>query len=375
MRWAGAGEAPKNTQMKKRKIPIAILATLVLVFHVPACMQVETPEREISFQVASHVASVTKTDDYAASYGGVPFGAYAWYKGENPTDDADFMTNQKVIYDGAYWKPDGTTYYWPRSGSLDFICYSPYAASGGPAVTEDRITWTGWNVAANPDVDLMYATKAPGQTGPATTYYYNGVPTLFHHALAQVAVNVRLAYSEKEASTGDKTRWKVTVHDITLKNLYTTGSLSLSLGDDGRTWVAPATWTTSGSATDIALDCSELPAEISDETLRPVGESFLVLPQTLGTTTYVDMEISILTEHDKGDGYQTFLTESHIHVGGTLSSTALPAWGVNHRITYTFVLAPSLPTEEGGVQIPTEVHFDPAVDGWQEVTLNMNINI
>ncbi len=342
-----------------------------------ACAQVETEDRAIAFQVASHVASLTKADDYTADYAAVPFGAYAWYKGESPADDADFMTNEEVGYYAISdsWTTTATTYYWPRSGSLDFICYSPYAVPG-PAVTEDRITWSSWNVSENPGVDLMYATKAAGLTGPATTYYYNGVPTLFHHALAQVAVKLRLAYHEADPPTGDKTRWKVTVHGMTLRSLHTTGSLTLSLGDTG-SWVLPAsgTWTPSGTAGDLPLDCSSLPEQLTDETLYDLGAPMFVLPQTLGAANLVDMEISITTERDEGSGWQPFLTESHIHVGASLAAPELPAWGINHRITYTLILAPSLPTDDNGTRIPTEVRFDPAVGGWDDVTMEVSVDI
>jgi len=375
---AGAGEAPKKRQMKIRK-NIAYLTTVALMSLVAACSQVEMPmDRAIAFQVASHVASPTKADDYAVDYAAVPFGAYAWFKSENPADNADFMTNEKVAYNTEknVWTTTSATYYWPRGGKLDFICYSPYSENSGPVVAENSIQWTDWNVSDNPGVDLMYATKAAGLTGPTTTYYYEGVPTLFHHALAQVAVKLRLAYTEKESSTGDKTRWKVTVHSMSLKDVHTHGSLALNLGEGGA-WTLPAegTWTPAGTVASLPLDCSQLPAPLTDETVYEVGTPMFVLPQPLGDANYVDMEVTIETERDTGEGYKPFLTESHVHVSGALASTALPAWGINHRITYTFILAPSLPTDKDGAPVPTEVHFDPAVEGWQEVALNMSINI
>ena len=338
--------------------------------------QEERTDRAIAFAVARY-QSQTRADDYVVDYAAVPFGAYAWFKSENPADDADFMTNEKVAYNTEknVWTTTSATYYWPRGGKLDFICYSPYSENSGPVVAENSIQWTDWNVSDNPGVDLMYATKAAGLTGPTTTYYYEGVPTLFHHALAQVAFNVRLAYHEMEPPTGDKTRWTVTIHKMTLKNLHTTGSLTLALGADGENWVAPATWTPGTATADFALDCSQLPATISDETVRPVGGQLMVLPQLLDDTNYVDMEITVVTERDTGSGWQPFLTESHIHVHGALSTTALPSWDINHRITYTLTLSPSLQTTEGGVTAPAEVYFDPAVEGWQEVALNMNIDI
>ena len=212
-----------------------------MLFHSPAavgaCSHVDltTPaDRAISFQVVRSLPATRASEsDYKDAYSGVPFGAYAWYKGVTEATDSDFMTNQKVSYDGMYWAPEGTVYYWPGGGSLDFICYSPYSENNGPAVSEDAISWTDWSIVDNYGSDLMYATKATGLTGPVKTAYYNGVPTVFHHALSQVVFNLRLAYDEVEAETGDKTRWSVTVHDLTLTNVATTGSVTFSLAHVG----------------------------------------------------------------------------------------------------------------------------------------------
>lgn len=361
--------------MKQLRIHIAPLVFALAVL-VSACARVETPDLVISFQVASHASSLTKVDDYAADYVAVPFGAYAWFKSDNPADNAPFMVNQKVSFDGAEWRPEGSTYYWPRGGALDFICYSPYSANDGPVVDENAITWNSWNVAGNPGVDLMYATKAKGQTGPSSTFYYNGVPTLFHHALAQVALKVRLAYTESEAPTGDKTRWEVTVHGISLKQIHTSGSVTFSLADDGVTWNKPAggTWTPAGATGALPFDCSGLPL-LTDTDSRTVGQAQMVLPQSLADGSIVDFEVTINTYRDSGNGYQLFLTESHVHVGAKLASAQLPSWGINQRVTYTFTLAPSLPTEKSGEQEPTEIRFDPAVGDWDEVSLDMRINI
>ena len=125
-------------------------------------VQVELPESEVSFQVASLRPDTKAVGDYTD----IPFGAYAWFKGEDPADNTTFMTNQQVVFDATKnrWAPLGTTYYWPKSGSVDFICYSPYSAAGGPVVGENSIQYTGWDVSAQPTTDLLYADKASGQT-------------------------------------------------------------------------------------------------------------------------------------------------------------------------------------------------------------------
>ena len=98
-------------------IAAAALATLA------ACTmtQVSGPSQEISFS-----AMTRANTDYKDGYSGVPFGAFAWFKGDDPADNANFMVNQQVAYESAgnRWVPSGTTYYWPKSGKLDFICYS-----------------------------------------------------------------------------------------------------------------------------------------------------------------------------------------------------------------------------------------------------------
>ena len=367
------------------KIRSIILFVVVAAFAALAsCSKVEfaqegRPYRAITFEVARHaVRAGSDTTDYAAEFAGVPFGTYAWFKGENPANDTVFMSRQEVAFDGEHWATAGITYYWPNGGSLDFISYSPYIDSlpTVPTVTENSISWTGWSVAEHPTTDLMYATKAVGQTDNTHSYYYSGVPTLFHHALAKVGVNLRLAYTEKTAPTGDKTRWDVTVHGIRLRNIRTAGSLNLNLNADGRNWDRPDsnTWAPSGSPVDIVLDCSSLPLLDSMATFA-VDTTRLVLPQMLSGGQSADLEITVRTWRDTGAGWQLFLTESHVHVAVPLSTASLPKWGINQFINYNFVLTPSLAEDNGTELEPVTVTFDPAVGDWEQVSMNANIKL
>lgn len=364
-----------------------VLAAVFIAAGMVSCARTEmdAPARLISFQVARHSVVKTRADVKVSEYDDdTPFGAYAWYKGDTEADNTDFMTNEKVIFDGNVWKPAGAAYYWPKGGSLDFICYSPFSADSGPTVAESSISWTDWDIKENEGVDLMYATKAPGMTAPVTTYYYNGVPTLFHHALARVGVKLRLAYDEVVVADNDKTRWDVTVHSIKFKDIYSKGSLTLNLGEDGKEWDKPASnaWTVSGDPADITLDCSQLPM-LENTELHVVGSPQMVLPQAFGTSQMVDMEVTIRTWRDNGEGYYLFLTESHVHVGAYLKTSAISGWGINQNITYTFVLAPSHAENSGqdqdgdGLedQVPTVVYFDPAVDDWESIELTTSIQL
>ncbi len=377
--------------MNKKIFIIAVVAALALV----ACSkQQETgmteASQEIVFQVARY-KNVTKAEtDYKDNYQSIPFGAYAWYKGESASDNTDFMTNQPVGYDSGknVWAPTGTTYYWPKSGSIDFICYSPYTADGTnaplPTITENGISYPAWNVSQHPDVDVMYADKVTGLKNNTTTYYYNGVPTLFHHALAKVSFQIKQAYMNKTADTGDITSWKITVNDITVFDVLASGSLNLNLKSDG-TWEKPAgnVWDPTGGARDD-MHLLSTPLEL-DGTAQPLATDVMILPQELNNGQKVVLNVTIETYRDKNDGNgpQLVLTETGVNIDAYLQSGELDKWGINQNITYSFNIAPSLGTQTtddldgDGMPdvVPTVVYFDPAVSEWENITVNAGINL
>lgn len=346
-----------------------------------ACSRVQlnhSEDTEIRFQVAGYRASGAETKanaDYKTDYQSVPFGAYAWYKGDNPADNSDFMTNQKVTYNATnnVWFTEGVTYYWPKWGSLDFICYSPYSSTGVPEVEEGSIKYNSWDVSANQDIDLLYADKATGLTENLTTYYYSGVPVLFRHALAKVAFTMRLAYSEMTPETGDKTKWEVTLNSIAIKNIRTKGSLELTL--ENGLWTLPENrvWTPDNDKTDISFDCSQIQVFKTTEP-QTLSESFFVLPQALNLGQKIVLNLSIKTWRDTGNGYpeEPFIKETSIELNASLSTANVIAWGMNQNITYNLILAPSMSLD--GVK-PVEITFDPAEADWETIELNTQINI
>ena len=362
--------------MKKYLILIAAAVAALV-----SCSKVEEgnlSDNAISFQVARY--QNTKADapaDYKDAYQNVPFGAYAWYKGVSAADNTVFMTNQKVSYKQAdkVWTPEGITYYWPKTGSIDFICYSPYSADAkGITIAEDKIAFKDYVVAAD---DLMYGDKAVGLSDNAKTYYYNGVPVLFHHALAKLSFKVRAAYVEKKAETGDKTKWEITVSKVTLKDVRTTGSLELPL--DGTSWKLPANkvWTPADTKKDFALEVKDLKA-LTDEA-QPLGEGMLVLPQLLAQGPQIEIVLTIKTYRDTGNGYELLLTEKDIKASAYLALEKLPQWGINQDITYTFSIAPAAGSgsdpENPGTEVDpydpnlkdVEIIFDPAQAEWDVV--------
>lgn len=378
--------------MNKRLFFVAVAVFLALV----SCSKQQEgvgaeTSQEIVFQVARY-KNVTKAgnSDYKDAYQNIPFGAYAWYKGVSASDNTTFMNNQPVGYDPSKnaWTTIGTTYYWPKSGSIDFICYSPYTADGTsaplPTITENGISYPAWNVSLHPDVDVMYADKVTGITNNTTTYYYNGVPTLFHHALAKVSFQIKQAYMNKTADTGDTTSWEITVNSITVQNLLVSGTLDLTLNGDG-TWKKPAgdVWDSSAGVRDN-MNLLSTPLQL-DGSAQPLASNLMILPQSLSDGQKVVLNVTIKTYRDKNDGNgpQLVLTETGVDIAAFLQNGELNKWGMNQNITYSFNIAPSLGTETGGdldgdgipdVE-PTIVYFDPAVSDWENITVNAGINI
>lgn len=372
-----------------------ILISAVALAAITACSksQISAPEREITFQTARYMGGVTKAApaDYKDEYAAVPFGAFAWYKGVSASDNADFMTNQKVSFADPVWRPEGTTYYWPKSGSIDFICYSPYTADGTnaplPTITEDSMVYPAWDVAAHPDVDVMYADKVTGLTNNTTTYYYDGVPTLFHHALAKVNFQIKAAYTEvTDPETGTKTKWDIEVESVKVNNVLSSGSFTLNL--NGTSWDKPAgsVWTPDGTTTNMDLDLTGVPNPLVDGTVYNLDSDVFVMPQTLtGGNQEVVIKVTITTYRDinDGNGYVQVLQENGVEIQGNLSGGTMDAWKMNQNVTYSFNFAPSLGTtttddkDGDGIPdvIPTIVYFDPAVDEWENITVSAGINI
>ena len=327
----------------------------------------ERPASEIMFQVARHsVATKADPADYKDAYQEVPFGTYAWYKALNEQDNAPYIINKKVAYIESTntWMTVGTTYYWPYTGALDFISYSPYSEDGvaapAPVITENSISWsTPWNVDAHQNADVMYADKVVGINGNVNTFNhgYEGVPTLFRHALARLAFRLRTGFTSRTAG-GETTRWEIDINSMTLNDIFTTGTLTLNLAEDG-SWAKPESnaWTPETEATSRPLDVSAV-TTLTEE-MQNAGGSFFVLPQTLENQR-LTLTATIRTYRDTGEGEQLVITEENVECYAPLKTDKIDTWGINQFITYIITVNPVSDDE-------TEfILFDPAVEGWDE---------
>lgn len=196
------------------------------------------------------------------------------------------------------WRNRTTVDYWPLTGSLVFMGYSPYAnvsSKASIAVTDNKATLTVANFQTTTGswVDDLMWSDAVEATSNTTNYdadgtdatTYNGVPVVFHHALSQIAI---YAKTDKDYAAQDYT-FTITALSVTVDD-----NATLTVADDLTnaptvTWTEPAT-----DATRTVLNAAS-PALTTSFVKQ--GDSFLVIPQTL-TAAQDIITVTYQVEHN-----------------------------------------------------------------------------
>ena len=366
----------------KKYIIIAASALVALA----ACSKVETADlqKEINFEVANSI----KTKAFTGSvYNNGAFGTYAWF---NNTDD--FMVNEQVDLSGGVWKTVDNTYYWPKTGSVSFISYSPFEGTSNtagttPVVAKDKITYTGVTAGTT---DLMYADKATCSNNVNEvedgTNSYTGVPTIFRHALAKLSFKVQANFTEyDDATTGSHTEWEITLKSFKIHGFNTTGDLELNLNGDGKSWDKPVTtvdgvnynvWTNaSGATTDQELVASDI--VLTTTAVDLASATGYVLPQILTAGVQnVDINAHIKTTLANGK----IINEDFVKTINISEISTLKAWQINENIVYTIKFKPTASALNPGDAHDDDpedviIKFDPAVADWTNVDASATIQL
>ena len=358
-----------NKKMKK------LLLFAVAALMIGACAKVETPElqdqtrKEITFEVAKYV----QTKAAGSLYDNGAFGTYSWFTttGYAP---ADFMINEEVDMIGGAWKTKNNTFYWPKTGSVEFISYSPFngtnsSADSNPAITPTTITYTGVNTAAA-SIDYMYADKAIASKNinvvtDGIDSGYSGVPTIFRHALAKLSFNIKANFvTWTDSNTNTTTTWDVYVTSAKISGFKTTGDCALTLNTDAEgvtiPWDKP--YTTVGSNKYYVwtnLSGASAEQELIDATTYPTGvllttdaqelnaASGFVMPQILEDDTQkIELTIHITTHLANG----LDIEEDFNPVIDIKAISTLKAWEINQNIVYTINIKPTAKADGVGIQ-------------------------
>lgn len=336
-------------------VGVALTGCMKNEVYVPKC---ETP---ISFEVANYVAQTRANG--AFTYGS--FGVNAWSRDADPASSpVQMMTNEVVSPIGGNWTT-ATPYYWPINGTVDFIAYYPTTPiEAVPTIGydydgADTYEYTDYTVA---DVDLMYADKAIRFSANNTaadngtdlgigSYGFNGVPTLFHHALAKINFKVQNANPTAEGGF---------THEVIVKNIflkiYNQGSLTLT--NNGTTpasrgtWQLPTNnvWTPTDVNTFETLNWTGNVSLTTNTAVEYAARTQYVLPQAL-----VDDKQTITVEYEviQRQGLDEISRDSY-SVTSDLADWNLDSWEMNKNITYTISISKET----------TQILFAPAIEEW-----------
>lgn len=357
--------------------------------------------QEIDFQVAKALTTKAGGTFTGSVFTGDAFGAFAWQKinGEYLTEGSSlkyFMNAQKITKQSDVWKAEGKTYYWPKEGNIDFVCYAPYEAtswftlSGSADGKIDKLDASVTAVAAD-NADLLYSDKAVDCNSSETdqvndgTNAYNGVPVIFRHALAKVSVQVKgiLVNSAKDNVA------VITWLDGELRNVYKAGSLAMTLStnsdtDNTKKWAATnSIWSTEDNASNREDFTCALPNSgtvLTKDAQTVLAERF-VLPQALsnfddteiaaGKTDqdfYIKVEVKLyngdqLTDagtanvavKDNAVPYSSAIYEKAAKLSTMTGTGYTPYWKMGTKTNYVITVNP----------FTDEITFDPAVYEWE----------
>lgn len=244
------------------------------------------------------------------------FGVFAYYKAEGVTEDVapNFMYNQLVDKNGKY----SPTKFWPESGTIDFIAYSPMADktnNGIELLGDNKIVGLPslqFTLPATANTDLLVSSAIQGTSGE--------IQLTLGHKLSKVTFKVTPPTAEGTT---------ITITDIKLTGVNTVATYSFKDG-----------WNT-----------LETPKEFAAST---DGE-FYMIPQSV-TDIKAIISFSVEVEDTSlANGSFTFTKTSTV----ALNSVAAPNWETNKQYNYT--INPTTSLDAVTISATVEDWTDPAI--------------
>ena len=380
-----------------------IIIALAAVVAFTACTKTNPEEKkaeQISFQVANYVPATKANVSILPEVLDAGFNTKAYLRAAGSLDTYQpyFGTNGENVKwnaDKSEWAPVGGPYYWPKAEASVINFFSWFDKNGTPEVvnsaTATSMTWADRAVATTDNI--MYADPAwhfkknnnpatYGSTlGNAAGAATEGVPTLFHHALSQIALKAYLAKPEDDTDT----QWEVKISKAYFTKYYTTGTLALTATEPALTvintaeaWDAnSAAWTIAEGAAKDGSYGKEAEVEITAVTKAAANEVLAagsVLPQVFQETaegatepTVVNGEAQLAFNIYIKTTYKNGVSnEETFPVVVPLTDFDLNAWAMNTKCTYFIKIALG----------ENQILFDPAVVEYliSDVETEMTVN-
>lgn len=355
----------------RKNIVIALAACVALAACTKNELKPVEVDQQITFQAVVNKQSTKALLTNTSYPTGETFGTVA-YKVNDANSELYIPVSEVKYYTGspAYWSTEAP-YYWPKESgsSLTFYSYSPFnysetstSETGTPTAipvtpAATGLTFENYSVKDHQETDLMVADKKAGQTGntATTNSWAAGVPTVFHHMLAQiVAINFQTVEnasgnpvvkdyanghdgtSEHKYVAGDK---QFVVTDVHFENFFEQGTLIA-----GDSW----SWSSTGTATSSYPWYSEVSGmKFIKGKCTPRNTYYLVLPQDFNDESaklHVKYEIHTYTSAS------VYATEK-MDVSVPLKNLNAK-WEMNKKYTYTL-----------NIDLD-RIYWDPKVTDW-----------
>lgn len=347
-----------------------IIAAAALVAFT-ACTKIEdidtAPAKKITFQAASYVPQTKANVSIMPEFTSFPCKAFLHAAGYSETQNM-FGDNGEIIsaYTSgdvvtttpsqvAYWAPSHD-YYWPKDATsyVNFVAW--YDKNGAPTTsTETSLVWSNRTIQTSDNI--LFADEAwHYKQTPSAAYHMEsgvseGVPMLFHHALAQLCIKANVT-----KNTDDKTpahTWDVTLEDISLAGVFNQGTLSLTNSDLEATGTKAWTgsWATSGTAGSVTMSNVTTPLTTDAVDVLTMQN---VLPQTVTDNVVLNFKYNISYKYN-GEEYAHEKITAALQLNNI--TNAISAWEMNKKITYTITINPET----------TVIRIDPAMVDWEPV--------
>lgn len=324
-----------------------------LVALAAGCSKVEvvnTPEREISFTVGSY-APATKA---VAVTEFTSFKSKGYLYAEGVTGAQDFFgaAGETITFNGTdTWAPSHP-YYWPKGESSYINFVSWYDKNGAPTtVSETAISWSNRTIAPDDNIlvaDVAWRYKENTSNGAQYTddAITSGVPTLFHHVLSRVQINVRATVAVDPSNAN--VTYEVSIQNARLEGIYQTGTMSLANTEMSSTgtsaWVSANNndflWSAVGNAGNIAVVSTN--TTVGTAATPPILPESSFMPQNLGNDAKLVITYTITTT----SGSTVTSTESDIPATIVLnkiknaSDIEITEWAPNKIYTYNIAINP-----------------------------------
>lgn len=280
------------------KIAIWSLCFATLTLSCTKVEQAESAQAQICYNVVQYTQTKT-AGEYPIN---VPFVSSAFYLEDGKTWAANhseakaYIENATISFNGTLWRDGSRSYYWPHTGKLNFLSYSPAAIQPKTKIDKDTgITIEGWDVDANQNIDIMVADVQTEQTSNQNVGTYTGVPTIFRHKLSQIVgfeFNTFEDYAHGHDGSTSKPYQnedvvfivnKIQIGNLiqkgTYKSSYDVGTAVAKIGawvPSGTAEAVSYTWYSNDTGTPIPYSKTEL-TSIASQLANPY---IMLLPQT-----------------------------------------------------------------------------------------------